>query len=256
MEIDSEFCGVFWFVALCAVILAAAGIVAYRLHVRQIHARYEAVLAERNRLARDMHDTVIQGCVGVTALLDAATSLQQSSPDVSGALLLRARKQVQISVDEARRAVWNMRHEAVQGTGLTYALEQLARQVTVTSGVRITCESTGANVPLDARVEHDLVMIAKEAVLNAVNHGGPQSVLLSTSFEPDELHIRVTDDGCGFDPSVTANPEEHYGLVGMSERAKQTGGTFTLSSAPGSGTEIHVTVPLAPKSQGHSYEHS
>jgi ligand-binding sensor domain-containing protein/signal transduction histidine kinase len=239
-----------WFVGLCAAILAAAGMVAYRLHVRQIHARFAAVLAERNRLAREMHDTVIQGCVGVTALLDAATSLQQSSPDVTRALLLRARKQVQISVDEARRAVWNMRHEAVQGEGLTYALEQLARQVTVTSGVRIACESTGTNVPLDARVEHDLVMIAKEAVLNAVNHGGPQNVLLSTSFEPDRLHVRVTDDGCGFDPSVTANPEEHYGLVGMSERAKQTGGTFTLNSAPGSGTEVHVTVPIAPN--GHA----
>ena len=88
-------------------------------------------------------------------------------------------------------------------------------------------------------------MIAKEAVLNAVNHGGPQNVLLSTSFEPDRLHIRVTDDGCGFDPSVTANPQEHYGLVGMSERAKQTGGTFTLNSAPGAGTEILVTVPIA-----------
>jgi ligand-binding sensor domain-containing protein/signal transduction histidine kinase len=254
IRLQPRFYRTIWFLGLCAAVLVAAGIAGYRLHVRQIHFRFAAVLAERNRLAREMHDTVIQGCVGVTALLDAATSLQQSSPDVTRALLLRARKQVQISVDEARRAVWDMRHEEMQGEGLTKALEQLARQVTVASGVHIACESTGTNVPLDARVEHDLVMIAKEAVLNAVNHGGPQNVVLSTSFETDRLHIRVTDDGCGFDPSIASDPEEHYGLVGMSERAKQTGGTFTLNSSPGAGTEILVTVPIDPLISNRRYE--
>ncbi|HEU0004635.1 MAG TPA: two-component regulator propeller domain-containing protein [Terriglobia bacterium] len=236
-----------WFAALCAAVLAGAGLAAYRLHVGQIHARFAAVLAERNRLAREMHDTLIQGCVGVSTLLDAAVSLQTSSPDLTKDLLERAQTQVRTSVDEARRAVWNLRHEAAEGEGLVSALERLAQQVALASGVRIDYETVGKPVPLDAQVEHDLVMIAKEAVLNAVHHGRPESVLLSGSFESTRLQVRVSDNGCGFEPSVeTSKPGEHYGLVGMSERAKQMGGTFTLDSQPGQGTHVSVTVPIRP----------
>jgi signal transduction histidine kinase len=194
-----------------------------------------------------MHDTLIQGCVGVSTLLDAAVSLQTSSPDLTKDLLERAQTQVRTSVDDARRAVWNLRHEAAKGEGLVSALERLAQQVALASGVRIDYETVGKPVPLDAQVEHDLVMIAKEAVLNAVHHGCPESVLLSGSFESTRLQVRVSDNGCGFEPSVeTSKPGEHYGLVGMSERAKQMGGTFTLDSQPGQGTHVSVTVPIRP----------
>jgi ligand-binding sensor domain-containing protein/signal transduction histidine kinase len=237
-----------WFIALCAAILGAAGLAAYRLRVRQIHARFAAVLAERNRLAREMHDTLIQGCVGISTLLDAAASLQRSSPEMTRELLERARTQARDSVDEARRAVWNLRHESARGDGLASALERLAQQVTLASGVHIDCEVVGKAAPLDAQVEHDLVMIAKEAVLNAVHHGRPQTVLLSASFDTARLQVRVSDDGCGFEFIVAeSEPGQHYGLVGMSERAKQMGGIFTLNSAPGKGTEISVTVPIRPR---------
>jgi ligand-binding sensor domain-containing protein/signal transduction histidine kinase len=239
-----------WFVASCAGALAAIGLAAYRLRVRQIRMRFAAVLAERNRLAREMHDTLIQGCVGVSTLLDAAVSVQRLSPEMTGELLERARTQVRDSVNEARRAVWNLRHEVAQGEGLGSSLERLAHQVALTSGVSISCQTDGTPVRLDAHLEHDLVMIAKEAMLNAVHHGHPQSVLLSWSFEPNRLQVRVTDDGCGFEPSVaTSEPGDHYGLEGMSERAKQMGGTFTLNSAPGKGTQISVTVPI--RARGH-----
>ena len=238
-----------WFAALCVALLAAAALAAYRLHVGQLHARFAAVLAERNRLAREMHDTLIQGCVGVTALLDAAASLQQSSPDMTRELLEHARTQVRESVDEARRAVWNLRHEAAQGEGIVPALDRLAQQIALTSGVRVACEHDGTPAPLDAQVAHDLVMIAKEAVLNAVHHGRPRSVRLSTSFDSTRLDLRVTDDGCGFDPSSAPASGGHYGLVGMSERAKQMGGTFSLRSTPGGGTQISVTVPVNTRSR-------
>jgi ligand-binding sensor domain-containing protein/signal transduction histidine kinase len=232
------------FIGLCAAVLAAFGLAAYQLRVRHIRARFAAVLAERNRLAREMHDTLIQGFVGVTALLDAAVSLRQS-PEMTGDLLEKARVQVRESVDDARRAVWNLRHESGNGDGLVSSLERLAQQVALTSGVSITCRADGTPVKLDARVAHDLLMIAKEAMLNAVHHARPQSVLLSWSFEPDRLHVRVIDDGCGFEPVVAASKAgDHYGLEGMGERAKQMGGTFTLNSAPGKGTEINVTVPI------------
>jgi signal transduction histidine kinase len=249
IELRPHFYETVWFLALCAAALAAAGLAAYRLRVRQIRARFAAVLAERNRLAREMHDTLIQGCVGVAALLDAAVSLRQSSPEMTSELLERARIQVRESVDDARRAVWNLRRESSNGNGLISSLERLAQQLAITSGVSISCKADGTPVPLDARVEHDLVMIAKEAILNAVHHGRPQSVLLSWSFEPNRLQVRVTDDGCGFEPAAAiAQARDHYGLEGMSERAKQMGGIFTLNSAPGKGTEINVTVPIRARS--------
>jgi ligand-binding sensor domain-containing protein/signal transduction histidine kinase len=245
IELRPHFYETVWFLALCAAALAAAGLVAYRLRLRQIRVRFAAVLAERNRLAREMHDTLIQGCVGVAALLDAAVSLRQSSPEMTSELLERARIQVRESVDDARRAVWNLRHESSNGNGLISSLERLAQQLAITSGVSISCEADGTPVPLDARVEHDLVMIAKEAMLNAVHHGRPQRVLLSWSFEPNRLQVKVTDDGCGFEPAATiARGGDHYGLEGMSERAKQMGGIFTLNSAPGKGTEVSVTIPI------------
>ncbi len=250
VRLRPRFYETFWFVASCVALLAATGLAAYRMRLRQIRARFAAVLAERNRLAREMHDTLIQGCVGISTLLDAAASLRQSSPEMTRELLERARSQVRESVDEARRAVWNLRHEAALGDGLVSALERLAQQVALTSGVHIACETAGTPVLLDAQVEHDLVMIAKEAVLNAVHHGHPQTVLLSWSFEPTRLQVQVSDDGCGFEPSVAASkPGEHYGLEGMSERAKQMGGAFTLNSAPGKGTQVRVTVPIRPRSR-------
>ncbi len=233
-----------WFVASCLALLAAGGLAAYRLRLRQMRMRFAAVLAERNRLAREMHDTLIQGCVGVSTLIDAAASLQQISPDVTRDLLERARTQVRESVDEARRAVWNLRHEA-SGDGLVTSLERLAQQITLTSGVSVSCHAGGTPVPLDAEVEHDLVMIAKEAMLNAVNHGHPQSVRLAWNFEPNRLHVLVTDDGCGFEPLAERTEQgEHYGLEGINERAKQMGGTFVLSITPGKGTQVSVTVPI------------
>ena len=237
-----------WFAALFVAVLAGAGFATYRLHLGQIHARFAAVLAERNRLAREMHDTLIQGCVGVSTLLDAAASLQKSSPDLTKELLERAQTQARASVDEARRAVWNLRHEAGDGKGLVPALERLAQQVALASGVRIDFETVGKPFPLDAQIEHDLVMIAKEAVLNAVHHGRPENVLLTGSFESTHLQVRISDNGCGFEPLMeSSKPGEHYGLVGMNERAKHMGGTFALDSQPGRGTRVSVTIPIRPR---------
>ncbi len=249
IELGPHFYETLWFLALCAAALAAAGLAGYRMRVRQIRVRFAAVLAERNRLAREMHDTLIQGCVGVSALLDAAVSLRQSSPEMTSELLERARIQVRESVDDARRAVWNLRHESPNGDGLVSSLERLAQQLAFTSGVIISCKADGTPVPLDAQVEHDLVMIAKEAMLNAVHHGRPQNVHLSWTFESNRLQVKVTDDGCGFEPaSAIAKAGDHYGLEGMSERAKHMGGIFSLNSAPGKGTEISVIVPILRRS--------
>jgi signal transduction histidine kinase len=104
-----------WFIALCALTMLTLAWGGHRLHLRNLRQRFAAVLEERNRLAREMHDTLIQGCVGVSALLEAASSAQEVSPSIGNELLDRARNEVRATVDEARLAVWNLRQGEGEG---------------------------------------------------------------------------------------------------------------------------------------------
>jgi len=241
-----------WFFALCALLVFSAGLAAYRLRLRQVHARFRAVLEERNRVAREMHDTVIQGCASVSALLEAVVSVEEDARGSGRELLDCARRQVRATVDEARRAVWNLRQSgagrANGGAGVPEIgplLNQMAQQVGDASRVPVRCEISGRAVLLDPAVEHDILMVAREAVYNAVKHAHPGEVRIQVHFEDDRIQMRVLDDGCGFDPhQALAAPGEHFGLVGMRERTERLGGRFEIKSAPGGGTELVVEVPV------------
>jgi signal transduction histidine kinase len=240
-----------WFLALCA--LAAATIIWgwYRLHVRNIRQRFAAVLEERNRLAREMHDTLIQGCVGVSALLEAASSAQNVSPSISNELLDRARNEVRATVDEARLAVWNLRQGS--GEGLAPALSQLTRRLSLETGIPIRFESSGSPLALGAESERSLLMIIREALQNSLRHAAPKSLSVALSFDRRGLQVEIEDDGCGFDASIihssngspNGSPDErHYGLIGMRERAEKLGGKLLITSSPGKGTQVRLSVPL------------
>ncbi len=231
-----------WFLAICALIVTAIAWGAYRLHVRNLRQRFDAVLQERNRLAREMHDTLIQGCVGVSALLEAASSAQEVAPSISNELLDRARNEVRTTVDEARLAVWNLRHEP--GEGLVTALSQLARRTEQESGIPIKFESIGTPQPLGAESERSLLMIIREALQNALRHAAPQHLAILLSFTRSGLEVKIEDDGCGFDPTLLHSLNgHHYGLIGMRERAEKLGGNFHLTSSPGSGTQVSLSIP-------------
>ena len=234
-----------WFYALCAVLLVATGLAVYRLRLRQVHARFRAVLEERNRVAREMHDTVIQGCASVSALLEAVASIQQEDPAANRELLDCARRQVRITVDEARRAVWNLRQNGSASPQIGPLLDQMASQASHVLGVPIRIEASGKPVLLDPAVEHDILMVAREAVYNAVKHAQPTEVRVKVAFENGSIRMRVVDDGCGFDPAAAANAVgEHFGIVGMRERTERLGGSFDIRSAPGAGTELSIEVPV------------
>jgi len=242
-----------WFLALCALAALSFAWGAYRLHLRNMRQRFAAVLEERNRLAREMHDTLIQGCVGVSALLEAASSAQAVSPSISNELLDRARNEVRATVDEARLAVWNLRHSP--GAGLIAALAELARRSERESGIPVKCEITGAPLALSAEHaeraerERSLLMIIREALQNALRHAAPQQLSISLHFERHRLRVEIADDGCGFDAaslhSVNESADErHYGLLGMRERTEKLGGKFSLTSSHGGGTRVQLNIPL------------
>jgi signal transduction histidine kinase len=232
-----------WFLALCALVAGAIAWGAYRLHVRNLRQRFDAVLQERNRLAREMHDTLIQGAVGVSALLEAASSAQEISPAISAELLDRARNEVRATVDEARLAVWNLRQEP--GEGLVTALAQLARRTQQESGIPIKFENDGTPRSLDAECEHSLLMIIREALQNALRHATPQHLLIWLNFSHSGLEVKIEDDGCGFDPTgLYSSNGQHYGLIGMRERAEKMGGEFHLTSSQGNGTQVRLRIPF------------
>ncbi|MGH9853428.1 MAG: sensor histidine kinase, partial [Blastocatellia bacterium] len=216
----------------------------YRLHVRNLRQRFSAVLEERNRLAREMHDTLIQGCAGVSALLEAASSAREVSPGISDELLDRARNEARAAVDEARLAVWNLRQGA--GEGLAPAVSQLARRTERETGIPVKFESSGVPLALGAEGERSLLMIIREALQNAVRHAAPKNLSVRLSFNRSGLQVEIEDDGCGFDPSIIHSSNgRHYGLIGMRERAEKLGGQFRLTSSPGKGTQVRLSIPLA-----------
>jgi len=233
-----------WFLAASAGLLLTLALAAYRIRLRQVHSRFRAVLEERNRVAREMHDTVIQGCASVSALLEAV-SIGTEESGSKRELLDCARTQVRVTVDEARRAVWNLRQSGAAMPEIGPLLDQMAQQASHASHVPVRFEASGKPVLLDPAVEHDILMVAREAVYNAVQHAGPTEVRIQVHFEQNSIRLRVVDDGCGFNPQGTELAAgEHFGLVGMRERTARLGGHFDIRSAPGTGTELLVEVPV------------
>jgi ligand-binding sensor domain-containing protein/signal transduction histidine kinase len=230
-----------WFLTLGVAGAAAAALGIHRFRLRQIHARFEGILEERNRVARELHDTIIQGCGGVSALLEASATVGDADPAMKQGLLEGARTQIRSTIDEARRVVWDLRRPPAEGE-LTATVSKLAAQLSQESHIPIAFGADGKQRAVDQAIEHDLVMVAREALSNAVRHAAPTGVQLRLSFGARELKMQVDDDGCGFDPSSPANG--HYGIIGMRERIEHLGGRFMLRSGPGEGTHLAVAVPL------------
>ena len=234
-----------WFLALCGAAVLGLVFFAYRQRLRRINERFEAVLEERNRIAREMHDTVIQGCASASALLEAVASLETDTDRHERELLDSARVQIRATVDEARAAVWNLRRKENSEPDFVPMLEQIARQVSHLSHVPVRFETYGKQTPLDGVVEHVLLMVAREAVYNSVRHSQAKEIRIEIHFEAHSLCLEIVDDGCGFDPAAALAPEgEHFGLVGMRERIDSVGGQFEVYSSAGKGTRIHVEAPF------------
>ncbi len=233
-----------WFLTLCvvAVVLAAFGI--YRLRIHQVRLRFRAVLDERSRLAREMHDTLIQGCTSVSALLEGVASLQTKNHEIQEDLLRHARAQVRTTIDEARHAVWDLRQDESTALELSTSVEAIAVQTKMESGidVRFTVEGEAFSVP--GAVSRELLMVVREAVYNSVLHANARHIDIQVRYEPERLALAVVDDGCGFDTG-TAPAEGHYGIIGMRERMDSVGGVLDMRSAARSGTQVELIVGRA-----------
>jgi signal transduction histidine kinase len=237
-----------WFGVLCLIVSILLASFIYGLHMRRMRQQFAAVLQERSRLAREMHDTVIQGCVGTSTLLEAASVVQDSSPQAGRDLLDRARSQIQLTVEEARRAVWDLRHESESASSLLATLSQLAHHIGAESGIDVKFEHSGSPMPIENEVHHNIVFIAREALHNAVHHAGPKNIAMALLFQDHTLQLNIVDDGRGFD-ELEPIDGRHYGLAGMRERATSVGGEFRIHTRSGKGTTVQVQVPLSWKTR-------
>jgi ligand-binding sensor domain-containing protein/signal transduction histidine kinase len=240
---EPRFYRTWWFLTGCVFLLALITYMLYRSRVRQVRSRFEAVLEERSRLAREMHDTVIQGCTSVSALLEAL-SMDGADEVPRDGLMDFARSQLSTTINEARDAIWNLRQPDGRVEGLGQKIESMARQIGTEFNTQIDYSIAGAPFAASQPVSHDLLMVAREAVLNAVRHGSPTRVEVHLAYSRRELAMNIIDDGCGFDPDQTElRNGHHFGLKGMKERVQRCGGKLRLVSGAGKGVRVDVRLP-------------
>jgi signal transduction histidine kinase len=234
-----------WFLAACGAMLLASGWAAYQMRLRQISSRFAAVLEERARLAREIHDTLAQGFVGISSQLDAVAMCMPDDTAQPRKYLDMARRMARHSLTEARRSVMDLRASVLEGQDLAAALEQGTRIWTAGSGIDVKVEASGPQQPLPEEMEQHLLRIAQEAVTNILKHAGARSIWIKLHTEARRLCLRVVDNGRGFEQGRAFSSQDgHFGLIGMRERAERLGGELKLSSHPGEGTEVVVMVPL------------
>ena len=206
-------------------------------------ARNSATLAERNRLAGEIHDTLEQGLTALGLQL-SSTSLHPDCPGTVKDGLAIARNMVAFSRDEVRNAVWDLHSPGIGTGGLVVALGRLIEQ-TIPAGIEGTLNIDGPVRDLGSKTEHHLLRIAQEAVANAVKHAAPGRIEVTLRFDEDALSMVVRDDGKGFvRETARAMPVGHFGLRFLEERAAKLGTVLELCTSPGAGTTVAVTVPL------------
>lgn len=235
-----------WFWLLCSAVFLAAGFGMFRLRVHQIKVRLRAIADERNRLAREMHDTLLQGCIGVSTLLEACAS-PGSTGDARGQLLDCARSQISELIGQTRDAMWNLRGHELEQCDFALCARKLLDQHVHPSGIAASFAYQGPPLELDYRIAYELLMSMREALLNAVAHSHGSEIALSLFYSESELSITVCDNGQGFLIGSEAEKQTgaHYGLQGMRERIRNIGGRCIITSAPDSGTRVSIAVPRA-----------
>ena len=217
---------------------AAVAIENARLHER---ARQAAVLEERHRLARELHDSVTQSLYGIALYAEAAArALADGDAESAGTNLQDITETTQEALGEMRLLLFELRPPHLQEHGLAVALRSRLQAVEARAGLKteFDCQGEGRLAP---ETEQELFRLAQEALNNVLKHAHARHVCVRLDLTGDQVVVEVADDGMGFEPS---SPEaEGYGLPGMRERAERLGGTVEIDSGPGAGTRVRVEVP-------------
>ncbi len=234
-----------WFalLVLCAAGAAAAGF--YRWRVHNLRLRYAAVLDERNRIAREWHDTLVAGFSAISLQLEATLASLKPDPDRAAEIVDITRKMVHHYRAEARRVIWDLRDSRPEGEALPSAIQDALHRLAEGRNVQCSFHLSGEPAPLAAELEHNLLRICQEAAANALRHARASLLEVRLDYQPDAVTASIRDNGAGFHIDETqANSTGHFGLTVMRERARRFGGSLEIESRPGDGTIVVATIPV------------
>ena len=236
-----------WFKVLCVVVAIGLLRLLYLVRLKQatsqIRQRLGARLEERERIARELHDTLLQGFQGLMLRFQAAmNALPESEP--AHQILAKALDKADEVLLEGRQSVRDLREEGTCGSELTEKIAHCAQELTLDHSSLFDLSVTGTPPLLDTVVSGEVYRIAREALINAFQHAQATKIEVDLTYSNIQLYLRIRDDGKGIDTQVLAKGREgHWGLSGMRERAHKIGSILNIWSNPGVGTEIELTVP-------------
>jgi len=247
LTVEPHYYQTMWFRLAVVLALVGLGYAAWRRRLMRAEQEFQAVLGERTRIAREIHDTLAQGFVAVSVQLELVAQLLRGSVDAAKEQLERAQALVRSSLEDARTSIWELRSQGGEREDLAVRILKVAEEVTsrTRSSTRVQMQVTGTNHPLDEDVERELTRIAREAVANAVRHGDPENIVLRLEFEGSMFGMEIRDDGRGFAGAPADGATGHFGMTGMRERAEAIGASLTVTSGAGEGTTVRLALPLA-----------
>jgi signal transduction histidine kinase len=229
--------------ALIVVAVLARRQIAQREEARKLaEVEFAAMLAERNRLARELHDTIAQELNAVSMQMELAkNSAKTGTVEDLMPHLVTAHGIVRSCLAEARESIWDMRSHILEKTDLLGALRAVAEQMSAGLGCTIRTRAHGKPRRLAPMIENNLLRIGQEAVSNALKHAQARVVDLEITFDVSCVRLVVCDDGRGFDPAAE-RPDGHFGLRGMKERVEQMQGELSIRRVENGGTRVEVAV--------------
>jgi ligand-binding sensor domain-containing protein/signal transduction histidine kinase len=249
IDILPPFWGTWWFRTASAILMLVSLWYAYRLRLRQIawqfNLRLEERVNERTRIARELHDTLLQSFHGLMLQFRAVYNFLPSRPAEARETLESALAQARQAITEGRDAVQGLRESAIEANDLAQALQTLSEELNcgeINQLSRIDVQGTPRD--LHPIIRDEVYRIAGEALRNAFRHAQAPRIEVEVRYDERQFGLRVRDDGKGIDPKVLREGRTgHFGLPGMQERARRIGGNLDVWSELESGTEVEVTVP-------------
>jgi signal transduction histidine kinase/ligand-binding sensor domain-containing protein len=233
------------FRALVVLALGAIIAMAWWRRTQNVHRQYAAVLAERARVSREIHDTLLQGVVGISLQLYRLQHSHSAEPEENAEQFERLRLQLEAYVRDARQSILDLRSPVLERRSLEEAFNEMGARLTEGTGIALSMRVRGKPRECPARMENELLRIGHEAIANAVRHAKAFRIDVELRFEDESVVLRVTDDGCGFNlEHASHHSTKHFGLRGMSERARSLGGDFRIATSSANGTGVEAILPI------------
>jgi hypothetical protein len=236
-----------WFALACLLLVSLSVLGFHRLRMRQVsnrlNMRFEERLAERMRIAQELHDTLLQGVLSVSMQLHVAVdSLPEDSP--ARPRLNRTVELMSHVVEEGRNTLRGLRTTVESENDLKSSFSQIPQELGNPAGVDFRVIVQGESLPMRAAIHDEVYRIGREALVNAFRHARAKNIDVLLEYNTDHLRLLVTDDGCGIESQVLQSGRDgHWGLSGMRARAEKIGAKFRVLSRPEAGTEVELCVP-------------